>query len=245
MAPSALGLLSTTANTYDASASRRIASYARRASNVISWADADVNAFAAVIDDAGAFNGTCAGDPTLESVPSGSCAAAYVDVTTYCCGAVGGRLRGMTTSANSTSSNSTSTSTSTASGSSDDDDDDDRDLEPTCHTTSYRTMLMCYDDLVHNSCNLSLSPSGICKSNGTSDTSTFSSSAAPSRLRTSPPGWAWTRGAPSSGTALTRRATAPSSKTRTASTSITASQYLVWTLLASSMILSAVGVHQL
>ncbi|KAE8257160.1 hypothetical protein A4X13_0g2539 [Tilletia indica] len=219
-------------NNAHASSSRRlIAANTRRASALASWPDADVRAFAAVIDDAGQFNGTCGGEPIVESVPSGACAAAFEEVTTYCCGAVGGELHGIS-SRNSTN------------GARDDDDDIDidRNSEPLCHTTSYRTMLMCYDDLVHNSCNLSLSPSGICKSNGTSDTSTLRSASGPSSLHASPPGWAWARGSTRSGS-LGKRSSDVAARSK--GLSITATQCLVWTLLASSAVLSTIGVHQL
>ncbi|KAL9931931.1 hypothetical protein V8E36_009246 [Tilletia maclaganii] len=153
----------------------------RAAGDVLSsWPPQAMDAFAALVDPQGAFNGSCHGPSVLESVPSGTCAAGYNDVTIYCCGAVGGRIKGIH------SSNATTTATASSSSSSstgDDDDNDDDEPHLYCATTLYRTMLMCYDDLVHNSCNLSISPTGICKSNST-DTSTLTGSASsPHRRR--------------------------------------------------------------
>ncbi|KAK0547733.1 hypothetical protein OC846_004744 [Tilletia horrida] len=152
----------------------------RATSALANWSDVGLRAFAAVVDDSGHFNGSCPGDPTVESVPSGACAATFSQVTTFCCGAVGGYLKGLTDPSSSSSSNSSSTSANSDGG-----DQDEVDSQPYCKTTRYRTMLMCYDDLVHESCNLQVSPSGICKSNGT-DTSTLSSSARLSSSRRVP-----------------------------------------------------------
>ncbi|KAK0542246.1 hypothetical protein OC844_007840 [Tilletia horrida] len=211
---------------------------APRGSDLTTWPEADVRAFAAVVDSAGHFNGSCRGEYTVESVVSGACAAAFEDVTTYCCGAVGGRM-----------------GNNTAGGV----DPDNDGPEGVCHCTSYRTMLMCYDDIIHNACNLNLSPTGICKSNGTSDTSTLASSASVSpSLSRSPLGTAARQiaaplarrlgGGPcssSSSMRAGRRRTAADSATRLAATLTTSSpaHVMVLTLLASSIVLATIGVH--